>query len=62
MAENDLHDDALSRYGNCVDYYFSRHGNIPIEPILYKIVLLVKLAIQEMEKEQIKETEEANAS
>ena len=57
MAENDLHDDALSRYGNCVDYYFSRHGNIPIEPILYKIVLLVKLAIQEMEKEQIKETE-----
>ena len=51
MSENDLHDDALSRYGTCIDLYYQRHGTIPVEPLLYKIVLLTKIALQSLDKD-----------
>lgn len=47
MSENDLYDDSLSRYSACIDIHYNKHqGTIPIEPLLYKIVVLVKLALQ----------------
>lgn len=46
MADNDMQDDALSKFSSCIDLYFQKHDTIPAEPILYKIALLIKLAVQ----------------
>lgn len=45
MAENDMQDEALNKYTGCLDLYIEKHGCIPPEPLLYKIALLVKLAL-----------------
>ena len=45
MAENDMHDDALGKFGLAVDIFYKKNGSIPAEPILYKIAILTKLAI-----------------
>lgn len=40
-----MQDEALVKYSNCVDVYYEKYGIIPSEPLLYKVILLVKLAI-----------------
>jgi hypothetical protein len=45
MAESDMQDEALVKYSSCVDIHYEKYGSIPPEPLLYKIVLLMKLAI-----------------
>ena len=45
MAENDMQDEALTKYSGCIDLYSQKHGSIPAEPLLDKVALLVKLAL-----------------
>ena len=45
MAENDMQDEALVKYSTCVDIYYEKYSSIPPEPLLYKIILLTRLAI-----------------
>lgn len=47
MSESDMQEDALTKYTTCVDLYYQKNGSIPAEPLLYKIVLLVRLALQQ---------------
>lgn len=50
MAENDMHDDALSKYTSCIELYDLKNGAVPLEPLLYKICLLVRLAVESPEE------------
>lgn len=46
MAENDMQDEAINKYNSCIEIYHQKHGEIPIEPLLYKVCLLAKLAVE----------------
>lgn len=58
MAENDMQEEALAKYGTCVDIYYEKHGSIPTEPLLYKVVLLSKMALQQDLTEKIEVLEQ----
>ena len=45
MGESDMTDEALMKFSTCVDIYYEKYENVPAEPLLYKIMLLIKLAI-----------------
>jgi tetratricopeptide (TPR) repeat protein len=51
MADNDLHEDALAKYGACLDIYYQKHGSVPPEPLLYKLALLVRLSLRTSTRE-----------
>jgi hypothetical protein len=45
MSESDMADESLSKFSSCVDLYYDKYETIPQEPLLYKIMILIKLAI-----------------
>ena len=49
MAESQMSEEALTKYGTCLDLYYQKNGTIPVEPLLYKIVLLVRLGVERSE-------------
>jgi|JI10StandDraft_1071094.scaffolds.fasta_scaffold3229805_1 hypothetical protein len=51
MADNDMLDEALLKYNNCIQLYQETHGQLPIEPILYKVCLLVRAAVHNAKQE-----------
>mgnify|MGYP000947106143 CR=1 FL=1 len=44
-----MSEEALTKYGTCLDLYYQKNGTIPVEPLLYKIVLLVRLGVERSE-------------
>ena len=50
-------DEAILRLGECLEVYFKMWGRVPVEPILYRLVLLVRMAVVrgEMEEESQEE-------
>lgn len=45
MGESDMTDEALVKFSSCVDIYYEKYESVPQEPLLYKIMLLIRLAI-----------------
>lgn len=45
MGESDMTDEALLKFSACVDLYYEKYEAVPQEPLLYKIMLLIRLAI-----------------
>lgn len=46
MAESDMPDDALLKFSSCIDLYYAANHSLPQEPLLYKAMLLIRLAIK----------------
>ena len=57
MAESDLEDDALKKLGSCVDVYFEKYTVVPTEPVLYKLALLIRIAIMKGEEREMVEND-----
>lgn len=45
MGESDMTDESLIKFSSCVDIYYEKYEAVPPEPLLYKVMLLIKLAI-----------------
>lgn len=47
MADNEMLEEALAKYNACMHLYQHAHHKLPVEPILYKVCLLVRTAVSQ---------------
>jgi hypothetical protein len=52
MSEEDMADEALAKFSECIECYFEKYNRVAVEPILYKLVLLIRLAAVKLSSEE----------
>lgn len=44
MSESDMPDEALLKFTSCIDLYYDQCGKVAAEPLLYKVLQLIRIA------------------
>lgn len=45
MMDNEMSEDALDKFSLCLDNYYRMTKTIPIEPILFKVLALLRISL-----------------